>query len=72
MQAVTAFWCKSSRSSITVKKPLVSKKTSLVIHERVDLGVHQRSDWLSQFVQAENRIVFRDLEIEAFDSIGRC
>ena len=43
-----------------VKKPLVSKKISLVINEGVYLAVRQRPDRLSEFVQAENWIVFRD------------
>ena len=47
------------RSSITVKEPLVSKNTSLAIHKRVDLGIRQRPNWFSQFIQSENRIVFR-------------
>jgi hypothetical protein len=58
-EQIAAFSCNSSRSSIAVKEPLVSKKTSLVLHERVDLGVRQRPDWLSQLVQAKNRIDFR-------------
>ena len=50
-EQIAAFWCRSSRSSITAKKPLVSKKTSLAIHERVDLGVRPPPlaapfDWL--------------------------
>jgi hypothetical protein len=47
------------RSSITVKKPLVSKNTSLAIDNRVDLGIRQRPNWFSQLIQSENQIVFR-------------
>ncbi len=56
-----------------MKKPLVSKTTSLNIHERVDLGVCQWSDRLSQFIQAENRIVFREclLLLQRHDSRQR-